>query len=118
MTADDARQVKLAKNEALFRSVNERAKTIWEHYGPSGRFSAVCECADPACSGHVDLAAEAYEAVRASGTRFLVLPDHVSPDAERTAEEHDGYVVIEKFEVGARVAAALDERRRISDTDQ
>jgi len=57
---------------------------------------------------------EEYERVRRVPTHFLVLPgeSHVFPDIERVVEDHDGYVVVEKFGDAGRMAAKLDPRSR------
>ena len=44
----------------------------------------------------VRLAAAEYEDVRASDTRFLIVPGHQILDSERIVEEHDRYAVVEK----------------------
>jgi hypothetical protein len=55
---------------------------------------------------------EEYEALRAKGTRFAVMPheDHVYPDVELVVERHDRCWVVEKIGVAARVAEEIDPR--------
>jgi hypothetical protein len=61
---------RLAKNEALFRQVNERVAEVTKALAsglsrPTTLDGLVCECADPLCSERVGpLTISAYEAVR------------------------------------------------------
>ena len=56
------------------------------------------------------MSVEAYEAVRASPRRFLVLEGHETPEVERVVERHPAYVVVEKLDEAARVAEETDPR--------
>src|SRR4051812_5100698 len=83
-TAEDergrSRQVKAAKNQSLFREVNERVKQIGEQPGArSYAENAICECANPECSEEIALEAGNYESVREHSTFFAVAPrdEHV-----------------------------------------
>jgi hypothetical protein len=107
--------VAFAQNQALWREVNERMKDLNEAFDHSARFSEfLCECANRNCVEHVFMTVEEYERVRLVPTHFLVLPGerHVFPGVERVVEEHDGYVVVEKFGDAGRMATKLDPRSR------
>ena len=109
------RQVRAAKNQALFREVNERVEKLNEAFSlllPVGEF--VCECADAACAERIGLTMQEYEAVRAHASRFLVAPGdaHYVPEVERVVEKHERFWIVEKFEDGGRVAAGLNPRTR------
>lgn len=107
----DARADRAARNEALFRRVNERLEEINEAFGPiteHGEF--VCECADAACSEQIQLTLVAYEAVRRVPTQFIVKPRHELPDDERIIEEHPDYLVVQKIGHAGERARRLDER--------
>ena len=100
-----------ARNEALFRRVNERLEEIneaFESITQHGDF--VCECADAGCTELIPLTVSAYEAVRSVPTRFVVKPPHVLPENERVVEEHAGYAVVEKVGRAGQRARLLDER--------
>jgi hypothetical protein len=107
----DPRADRAARNEALFRRVNERLEELNESFASvteHGEF--VCECADAGCVERIELTLSAYEAVRKVPTRFVVKPRHVLPGNERVIEEHEGYVVVEKVGHAGERALRLDER--------
>lgn len=97
MDRDATRAKRIADNELLFRSLNER---IEEVAGSSGyaTMSAVCECGDALCFAPISMPLTEYERVRDSptGRRFLVKPGHEIPDLETVVERHDTYSVVEK----------------------
>lgn len=116
------RQSRAARNEDLFRRLNERLHALAEHAqrGPIATATEeaperfVCECASTDCSTVVELTAGEYSAVRATGRRFLVSPDasHTSPDLEEVVERHDRYWVVQKKgEAGAEAEALVDQPR-------
>jgi hypothetical protein len=107
----DIRADRAARNEALFRRVNERIEDVnaaFATIGEHGEF--ICECADSACTEKIQLALSEYEAVRSFPTRFVVKPGHVLPENERVVEEHNGYTVVEKIGHAGERARSLDER--------
>jgi hypothetical protein len=107
---------RLAKNEALFREVNERIQEIDERLdgAPSDTgalYEFICECADEACFERVQLLRPEYEQVRRVGTHFVVAPGHARADIERVVEHHERYHVVEKISANAaRVAAETNPR--------
>ena len=106
-----ARQVRAAQNQSLYREVNERLEGIastFRYVAESTSF--ICECADTACAGRIELQLSEYEAVRAEANRFVVLPNHVFPDVERVVASNERFDVVEKIEAGAKAAAAVDPR--------
>jgi hypothetical protein len=86
-----------ARNEALFRRVNERVQEVNRAF-ESILEEAVffCECADVDCMDKIGMTLHEYEALRDISTHFAVMPGHVLPEDERVAEERAGYVVVEK----------------------
>jgi hypothetical protein len=110
-TADESRQVRAARNQSLFREINERIQSLNETFGrllPMGEW--VCECADDACTEHMELTLEEYERIRRDANHFPVLPGHELPDVERVVERHERYLVVEKIGQAAAVARELDPR--------
>ena len=63
----DAREQRLAQNEALFREVNERIEAAAHTLGPHVEYEFLCECANADCTFPIALTLETYEAVRADG---------------------------------------------------
>ena len=107
------RAARAARNQALYREVNERVEAInraFDSLLPLGDW--ICECALESCSERLSLTHEEYEALRADGTRFAVMPDeeHVIPDVEDVVERHERYWVVEKVGVAAEVVEAIDPR--------
>ena len=106
----EARQLRLAKNQALFRAVNEEVENIAEDQTATGQISFICECAKPDCGTPVELALGEYEAIRSNSTHFFVLPDHVFPEVENIVDDRGRYLVVEKLGVAGRLVAAADDR--------
>ena len=104
----EARQVRLGKNQALFRAVNAQIDYIGQEQTTVSPLTFLCECADPNCDAYIELTQGEYEAVRGDPTHFFVLPDHVYPEIETIVAERGRYVVVEKFGAGGRVAVAID----------
>jgi hypothetical protein len=109
------REARLAKNEALFRGVNERVKEVKGELGAAGRGSKIdfiCECGPGECVEQVQLTIAEYKRVRANGTHFIVKPGHETAEVERVVREAEGYTVVEKHEEEeAAVARRTDPRR-------
>ena len=82
-----------AKNEALFREVNERIRDVADR--PHTEF--LCECADAACRRSVLLTLAAYEAIRSAPTTFFVIDGHEDSELEVIVKRADDYLVVEKF---------------------
>ncbi len=100
-----------AKNESVFREVNERIRELEEGFGgkTGEHASFVCECSRLDCRSAVDATLDEYRRVRDGGPkRFLVLPDHVDPDHERIVRTTDRFAVVEKFGTAGVVAEEED----------
>ena len=106
---------KAAKNQALFRDVNER---IEELVGKTWHPEFVCECADEHCIETLELSLAEYESIRASPIRFPVKVGHDYPEFERVVALSDGYAVVEKIGAAAEVAKTLDPRSQVNGGNQ
>ncbi|MGH3004406.1 MAG: hypothetical protein ACRDOS_00575 [Gaiellaceae bacterium] len=107
------REARLAKNEALFRGVNERVKDVKGELGeaaPGARIEFICECGREDCVAQVRLTLTEYEGVRANATHFILKPGHETAHVERIVREEDGYVVAEKHPEEATIARRTDPR--------
>jgi hypothetical protein len=98
-----------ALNEDVFREMNERLEQLGEEFG-GDNIEFVCECADRACTESLSISASVYEATRADGRRFIMVPGHQRPDVERVVEENTDYVVVEKVGEAGEVADDTDPR--------
>src|SRR3954469_24678000 len=94
----EEREVRAARNQSLFRSVNEQLKATNAAFVEVGgtEYAIACECADLECVQTLQISPGAYERVRSNPRRFVVLAGHVYPEVEHVVEEIDGYVVVEK----------------------
>jgi hypothetical protein len=103
--------IKAAKNQTLFREVNERIRNL---DCSVSRAEFVCECVRPECSEKIEMSLAEYEEIRRVPNHFLVAAgkDHFFPDVERIFETYRGYWVVEKFGQSRAEATRLDPRRR------
>jgi hypothetical protein len=113
----EARLTRLAKNEALFRDVNERISEISQELAPGtpnpeSIDGLICECSDPQCVERVGpLTITEYEAIRGDPTRFIIAANHQAADVERVVDREPTYWVVEKHEgAPADVARERDTR--------
>jgi len=105
----DTQRERAAKNQSLFREVNERIEDL----AANAAFTTfICECMTETCDESVCLTVEEYEHIRSDGNRFFVLPGHEIPAVEQIVEANDRFLVVAKIGAGAQVAAALDPRKR------
>lgn len=112
MNHSEAAKHRAARNEALFRQVNERVKDVSDAFASIDQspIDFVCECGRQSCTEPISLTLAEYEQVRATPTHFVVLPEHVLPDVEVVIREGDGYVVVEKLPGEGEVALWTDPR--------
>lgn len=107
----EQRAQRVARNEALFREVNERIKQVNDNFGTQEVADFICECGDVECTEPVSLTLGEYEGVRRDGTHFAVIPDHVVRDIERVVARYDHFAVVEKTEPQAAAVAAAEDPR-------
>ena len=105
----EQRRVHAAKNQSLFREVNERIRELRRSSDP---IDFACECTLDGCSDSMPLTMAEYEAVRSVPAHFAVLPGHEVAEVERVVAENGRYAVVEKLGAGERVAVAFDPRSR------
>ena len=102
----------MAQNETLFREVNERIEAAAHQLGPHVPYEFLCECANADCTFRVSLPLETYEAVRADGTQFVVLPLHYTPEIEDLVLQEETYWVVKKTGEAGDYVEKLDPRSR------
>jgi len=101
------REIRAARNQALFRAVNDKMLELNEVFEQFvGSYSIACECSRMDCVTLIELPPDAYRAVRASPHTFVVCPGHVQDEVERVVSSHDGYAVVEVLGHGVQVAEA------------
>lgn len=106
-----------ARNETLFRNLNERLKELGDALDMAVVGAAVidreeffCECGALDCMARLEMTREEYEAVRAHPARFIVLLDHVDDAIETIVETHARYTVVQKQGEEAEIARENDPR--------
>ena len=96
----DERFERQARNESLFREVNERIASLGEKaqaWSPDGTIEFLCECGEEGgCGQRVRVPGDVYERVRSQDDRFVVRPGHETPEIERAVEWAEEYVVVDK----------------------
>ena len=111
----EQRRIRAAKNQSLFREVNEQLEGLAEAFQfISETANFCCECADVECVGTLPLSMTEYEALRADPNQFAVLPGHVYPEVERVVTENERYVVVAKIGEGGNVASEADPRSGVA----
>src|SRR3954449_2617051 len=69
------RQVRAARNQMLFRSVNERIRELGEKVMPSvGEIECACECEDESCAEVISISIEEFRAIETGENQFIVKP--------------------------------------------
>ncbi len=101
----------LAKNEALYRRVNERIESISDKVPRDEQtMDFLCECDRPGCYEKVTATRAEYESVRAVSTHFIVHHGHVDPRVEHVTFTTNRFAVVEKEGDAAHEAIADDPR--------
>ena len=104
------RAERVAKNEILFRQVNERILAIEGDRWRVDPVDFMCECGNMECTRVVQMPVDDYERLRSDAAHFGVIPGHELPDVEQVVERHETYLVVEK-DGEARVRAELADPR-------
>lgn len=104
-------QDRVAKNEALFRQVNDGIRDLADDDLRShDEYDFLCECGDGDCLQAVAMRPDQYELVRSNPIQFAVARGHENGGVERVIAEHDGFVVVEKLAGEQEIARASDPR--------
>jgi hypothetical protein len=109
----DAREERLARNETLFRSVNENieeaatSSQLDEH-----TFEFFCECSNIDCTRLLPLTISEYEHVRSDPKQFVVAPGHELPEIEVVVLRMDACQIVVKEGEAAEFVTEHDPRTR------
>ena len=109
----DGVRFRAARNQAMFRAINERLTRDDLVAEMTGGHMIACECADPTCVQTLAITTAQYREVRREPRRFAVLPGHVYPDIENAIAESGAYVVVEKIGQAGELAEALETETRL-----
>jgi hypothetical protein len=112
MAGLDDETLRAARNQSLYRDVNERIQDLNEAFDDVLAFTGewVCECADESCTTPMEMSLAEYEKLRSHPNNFAVLPGHVYDKVEVVVEDHERYVVVQKIGKGAEYAVEHDPR--------
>lgn len=86
-----------ARNEEVFRDVNERIEEGAEQHGVSGSLPFHCECSRASCMETIELSHDRYASIVRERYHFVILPGHEEPQIERIIENHGDLLVVEKI---------------------
>jgi len=86
-----------ARNEQVFRGVNERIEEGGARLGVTRRIPFHCECDRASCFETVEIVPREYRAVADERYHFVIAAGHEDPRVEEVVEVRDGYVVVEKI---------------------
>jgi hypothetical protein len=106
---DQRREDRLARNEVLFREVNERVEQVAPD-DPGEAIDFLCECGDADCTQTISLTKPEYEHARSEPTFFAVTPSHAIPEIEHVVERHERFYIVKKHEQESRIAVETDPR--------
>ena len=111
--APDLTHERAARNEALFREVNEAIEGLHQRFESAGKkASFFCECSDKDCLTRIEATLTEYEQVRGNPLHFIVVPGHERLDVEHVVRRLDAYFVVSKDSpVAERIAEGTDPRR-------
>ena len=103
----DARDERVANNEAVFRAVNREIERAAQEVS-DGDLEVLCECGRDGCRGVIPLTVAEYDRVHGETDRFVVLPGHETLEIENIVERTDRYVVVDKFGEAEHIASGED----------
>jgi hypothetical protein len=108
----DAREERVARNEAMYRTVNREMEYAARQLGDQAddELEIICECGRPDCTATLTITIGDYDDVHRQRDRFAVAPGHENPALEGIVKRTEAYVVVDKY--GAAEAVAEAEERR------
>lgn len=107
-----------ARNEEIFRGVNERIDETAKAIGLDQELAFHCECADGTCLETFAMPAAEYERIASDRLRFLVVPRHENEMIERVVERSPRYLVVEKIGEARRQVERDHPRPRHADAQR
>ena len=107
---NEEREERLAKNEVIFRTVNEAIEQKAIEMGGLDEYQFICECSSADCFERISLTLRQYEHVRREGVRFFVFPGHENVEVEMVVSRTSTHSIVEKDGSAGIVAAFEDPR--------
>ena len=107
----EERERRAAQNQLLFRAVNEQIVGMTENFRSDlSDINLVCECWTPSCTGTIRCRLEEFELLDRTGNMFIVLPGHEDLLVEDVVDASNGYVVVRKRDLAARIVEQAQAR--------
>ena len=107
----EERERRAAQNQLLFRAVNEQIVGMTENFRSDlSDINLVCECWTPSCTGTIRCRLEEFELLDRTGNMFIVLPGHEDLLVEDVVDASNGYVVVRKRDLAARIVEQVQQR--------
>ena len=106
----EAREERLAKNQVIFRTVNEAIEQNALKSGGLDEYQFICECSAADCFERIGLTVSQYEHIRREGVRFVVTPGHEDVEVELVVGTRGTYSIVEK-DGSAGIVAEFDDPR-------
>ena len=110
LESSEAREERLAKNEVIFRTVNEAIEQNALQLGGLDEYQFICECSASDCFERINLTLREYEEIRSAGVRFVVIPGHEDVEVELVVGTRGSYSIVEKDGSAGIVAEFTDPR--------
>jgi hypothetical protein len=101
---------RLARNQALFREVNERLLELADGF-QDGSMEFVCECSTEDCTQTLTMSHDDYESVRAHSTFFVIASGHEVLAVENVVDRRNGWTIVQKV-TESDYAIETDPRRQ------
>ena len=105
----DERKHRIARNETIFREVNERIEEVSGN-APGEHVEFLCECGSRGCAEVVPLTRGEYESLRADPVLFAVLPGHQIPEVEVVVAENHRFLTVRKLAEEQEIARETNPR--------
>jgi hypothetical protein len=86
-----------ARNEEVFRNVNEGIEAGAKEHQVSRSLPFHCECGSRGCFETIEIPPARYEAIVQERYHFVVIPGHEEPRIERVVERESDFLVVEKI---------------------
>ena len=107
----EERERRAAQNQLLFRAVNEQIVGMTENFRSDlSDINLVCECWTPSCTGTIRCRLEEFELLDRTRNMFIVLPGHEDLLVEDVVDTSNGYVVVRKRDLAARIVEQVQQR--------
>jgi hypothetical protein len=93
----DSRNDRLVQIQQMSRSANERLQALAVAIVPAEQLIPfLCECADAACLGRVDMKPGDYDDIHRDRDQYAILRDHQIADGEMVIEQRPLYDIVSK----------------------